>query len=392
MSRSAVPVEGQGRPGQVAIVHDYFTQRGGGERVAARLAGLFAGSRAFAAVAELDLLPASLAAAGVTTTGLQRLLDAGLPLPALAPILPAAFGALDMGSPDVVVSSSSAFAHHVRPPRGAVHVCYCHTPPRFLWEPDEYFRERRLVRPLGAAPLAILRGWDAAAARRVTAYVANSRFTAARIGRIYGRQARVVSPPIETDAFRPTTDRSGRFLAVARLRPHKRLDLAIGAANAFDLPLDIIGDGSDLPRLRALAGPTVRFLGRRDDAEVARAMAACAGLIVPGIEDFGMTTAEVQAAGRPPIAFAVGGSVEIIDDGRTGFLVPEQSVAAVGAGMRRALCQPLEPAALVASAARFDALHFDAAVREVVAECLAARRTAPLGRAPRPAPAGGPLP
>jgi glycosyltransferase involved in cell wall biosynthesis len=368
MDRSSLHAEPR-----VAVVHDYFTQRGGTERVAERLARLVGGGQVFAAVADPDALPPTLTGGAVTTTALQRVRRAGAPLQALGPVLPAAFGTLDLGRADVVLSSSSAFAHHVRPRAPAVHVCYCHTPPRFLWEPAEYFRERPGLGRLAGPPLALLRGWDRSAAQRVRLYVANSAFTAERIRRTYGLPAAVVHPPIETGTFAPSTERSNRFLVVARLRRHKRIDLAISAANRSGLPLDVIGEGSDLERLRGLAGPTVRFLGRLADAQVAAAMARCAGLLVPGIEDFGMATAEVQAAGRPPIALAAGGATEIVRDGETGFLVADPTEEALAEAMLRSLRRPLAPAELVRSAARFDAGRFDAAIREVVAEAFAAR-------------------
>ncbi|HVA86967.1 MAG TPA: glycosyltransferase, partial [Candidatus Saccharimonadales bacterium] len=235
--------------------------------------------------------------------------------------------------------------------------------------------ERRLAAPA----LAVLRRWDSAAAGRVGIHLANSTYTADRILRNYGRTARVVYPPVETSAFAPSVERSGRFLVVARLRPHKRIELAIAAANELHLGLDVIGEGSDLGRLRGLAGPTVRFLGRCSGETVAAAMAACAGLIVPGIEDFGMATVEVQAAGRPPIAFAEGGASEIVRDGETGFLFAEQTPAAIGGAMLRALSEPIEPGALVGSAFRFDALIFDWAIREVVAEVVRARTPRVVG-------------
>lgn len=358
----------RGGPTRIAIAHDYFTQRGGAERVVERLARLFEPARVYTSVADLAALPPSMSDGTVATTPLQLLRRAGIPLQALAPVMAGAFGALDLGNADLVISSSSAFAHHVRPGAGIAHVCYCHTPPRFLWELDEYFGERRAMRRLGSAPLALMRHWDSAAAQRVTTYLANSAFTAERIRRTYGREARIVYPPIDTALLRPSRQRSERFLVVARLRPHKRIDLAIAAAAAAQVPLDVIGDGSDRARLQALAGPNVRFLGRRSDGEVADAMAACAGLIVPGIEDFGMTTAEVQAAGRPPIAFAGGGSAEIVRDGETGFLVGEQTVEAFSAALMRAVREPLDPDALVSSAARFDARIFDATMRTIVAQ------------------------
>ena len=368
MSPAARAAAAAGLEPQVAVVHDYFTQRGGAELVAARLAGLFPRATLHAAVVDPDALPDSFAAGDIRTTPLKRLLTAGVPLRALAPLLPLAFGRMDLGSADVIISSSSAFAHHVRVPRDAVHIGYCHTPPRFLWTRDEYFRDRGLERGLAAPALAVLRRWDSEAAARVDIHLANSRYTAARIQRTYGRTARVVYPPVETSAFAPSSERSGRFLVVARLRPHKRIDLAIAAANELGVGLDVIGEGSDLARLRGLAGPTVRFLGRRSGREVAAAMASCAGLVVPGIEDFGMATVEVQAAGRPPIAFAEGGPVEIIRDDATGFLFTEQTPAAIGGAMLRALREPVDSAALVESARRFDTAIFDRTIREIVTE------------------------
>jgi len=173
---------------------------------------------------------------------------------------------------------------------------------------------------------------------------------------------------------------------VARLRPYKRLDLAIAAAARIGVGLDIIGSGPDLDRLRRLAGPGTRFLGRLPDADVARAMATCEGLLVPGSEDFGLTMAEVQAAGRPPIAFAAGGALEIIDDGRTGFLAPEQTVESFADAMRRAQASVLDPAVLAVSARRFDLPVFAAAIRAVVAEMAGhAGPDGPAGPDGRPA-------
>jgi len=361
---------------RIALVHDYFTQRGGAELVAARIARLFPGAAMFTSVVDPSALPAGLAPGRLRTTGLQPWYAAGLPLRSLAPVLPAAFARLDLGDPAVVISSTSAFAHHVRPPAGALHVAYCHAPPRFAWQPDEYFREAPLERRFLAPALAAIRRLDERAARRVDVYVANSRATADRIARAYGRRAIVVPPPIETDRFTPSTERNGRFLVVSRLRHHKRIDLAIEAAARLSVPLDIVGEGPDEARLRRMAGPTVTFLGRLSDTGVADAMARCVGLVVPAAEDFGMTMAEVQAAGRPPIAFGDGGALEIVEDGRTGFLVREPTADALCAGMLRACGTPLDPTLLVHSARRFDARRFDRAMLDLVRGAVAARRDA----------------
>ena len=357
---------------KVALVHDYFTQRGGAERVAAHLASLYGDSLLYTSVLDAAATPDMVDRDRIRTTSLQRLRWARLPLRSLAPVLPGAFASLDLGSPDVVLTSSSAFAHHVRVPPGAVQICYCHTPAPFLWSSRRYFERSRLAGLLAAPGLALMRSRDREAASRVDVFVANSRFTAERMRRIYDRHARVIHPPIDTARFRPTGERSGRFLTVSRLRPHKAIDLVIIAANRLSLPLDVLGDGSDRPRLEALAGPTVRFLGRCSDEEVAQAMARCAALVVPGVEDFGMVIAEVQAAGRPPVALAAGGAPEIIRDGATGFLATEQTAAAIGAAMLRSQREELDPAALVASAQRFDVAVFDSAIRALVDEVSSA--------------------
>ena len=222
----------------------------------------------------------------------------------MAPLLPTAFGRMPLEDATVVISSTSAFAHHVRPPDDAVHVAYCHAPPHFLWDAADYFHGRPMAGRALAPALAVLRRSDRAAARRVDAYVANSAYTAERIRDAYDLDATVVYPPVDTAAFAPDPERSGRFLVVARLRRHKRIDLAVEAATRHGWPLDVIGEGPDEAALRRAAGPSVRFHGRLPDEAVARAMATCIALIVPGTEDFGMTMAEVQAAGRPPVAFA----------------------------------------------------------------------------------------
>ena len=357
-------------PPRVAIVHDYFTQQGGAERVVDELVRLFPGAPVHASVFDPEVLPDRVRAAGVKASRLQPLRAAGLPLPLLAPILPTAFGRLRLDGAAVVVSSTSAFAHHVRPPAGAVHVAYCHSPPHFLYQADDYFRERPWQRGLMAPALALLRRADQAAGRRVDVYVANSRYTADRVERCYGRRATVIHPPIDVAAFTPVAERSGRFLVVARLRRHKRLELALQAANRAGLPLDVIGDGPDASYLRTHAGDAVRFLGRLPDDEVRAAMARCDGLIVPGIEDFGLTIAEVQAAGRPPIAFAAGGALEIVEDGVTGFLFAERGADALVEAMHRARETTLDAAALVESARRFDRPRFDAAFGALVARAV----------------------
>jgi glycosyltransferase involved in cell wall biosynthesis len=380
-------------PARVAIVHDYFTQLGGAERVVAHLANAYPEASLRASVVDRRLLPGELVDRDVRPTVLQGLLRAGAPLASLGPLLPGAFGRMDLRGAEAIVTSTSAFAHHVRPPVGAIHVAYVHTPPRFLWHSETYFATQRTQASVLAPALAWLRRADRAAVRRIDVLVANSAWTARRLATIHGRAALVVHPPVDVDAFRPVRERNGRFLIVARLRPYKRLDVAIEAANKLRVPLDIIGSGPDLGRLRSLAGPTVRFHGRLSDAAVRGALARCAGLIVPGAEDFGLTMAEAQASGRPPIALAEGGACEIVEDGRTGFLVPESTADAFAAAMTRAVATDLSQAMLVAAARRFDSPRFADVIRTIVTAAIEGRQvvewrpdSAEPGIAPAPVP------
>jgi len=368
---------------RVALVHDYFTQAGGAERVVEHLARLFPDAPIYTSVVDPSRLPDTLRGREIRTSFLQPLVRRA-PLPALAPLLPAAFAQLDLAPYDLVVSSSSGFAHHVRVRRDAVHVCYCHTPPRFLWEAGSYHRDEPVRRRALGPGRSLFRWADRAAAGRVGAYLAVSGHIAGRIRDVYRRPAPVVHPPVDTTVYRPGTARSGRFLVVSRLRAYKRIDLAVEAANLARLPLDVIGDGPGIDRLRSLAGPTVRILGRRPDAEVREALSASLGVVVPAVQDFGLTLVEAQASGRPPITFAGGGALEIVADGSTGFLFDRQAPDALATAMRRAIDEPLEPTALVASARRFDAATFGPSMLEAVSAAVADRRLAPhweVGRA-----------
>ncbi|MEO7118190.1 MAG: glycosyltransferase [Candidatus Limnocylindrales bacterium] len=345
---------------RVTLVHDYLTETGGAERVVARLLTLFPQARLHASAIEPSMVEPAFAERGVETSFLGRVAADKDRAKRLFPLFPLAFRRMRLAPTDLVLSSSSGFAHHVRPPDGALHVCYCYTPPRFLWDPAAYFRGRGALRGALSPALAILRARDRRAAQRVDAYVAISQHTADRIAAVYGRESVVIHPPVAVDRFAPSAERSGRFLVVSRLVAYKRIDLAIQAATDASLPLDVIGEGPERARLERMAGPTIRFLGRTSDAEVRAAMARCNALVVPGTEDFGMTPVEAQASGRPPVAFAAGGALETIEDGVSGFLVREATPVAFAAGMRRAATAELAPERLVAASRRFDETVFRA--------------------------------
>jgi glycosyltransferase involved in cell wall biosynthesis len=336
----------------------------------------------FTSVYRPDLVPLDVVGGRPWRTSfLQR--AAGLTgLKATLPVLPAAMTSLPTHDYELLISSSSAFGHHARKGPGALHVCFCHTPPRFLWQPDVYFRGHPALRLALAPLLALLRRLDLHAAAGVDAYVAVSKHVASRIRRTYGREAYVLHPPVDVSSFKPVRERSGRFLVVSRLVPTKRVDLAVEAANRANLPLDVIGTGPELARLSRRAGPTVRLLGWQSDAVVRDAIARCEALVVAGEEDFGLVMVEAQASGRPPVAFAAGGALEIIEDGATGFLFDAQTPEAIAEAMRRARGTSADAASLVESAQRFDVpLFFERFEAAIEAARLRQAAGVPAGEA-----------
>jgi glycosyltransferase involved in cell wall biosynthesis len=250
--------------------------------------------------------------------------------------MPMAFEQLDMREYDLVISTSSAFAKGVITRPGALHVCYCHTPCRYIWDLyHEYTRDhpaRMLIAPIAHW----LRMWDRYASDRVDAFIANSHETAARIRRHYRRDSQVIYPPVDVDRVVP----NGRppedfYLVVSRLVGYKRVDLAVEAANRLGRRLVIVGDGAERGRLESMAGPTVEFLGWQSDEVVAGLYARCRALLFPGFEDFGITPVEAQAAGRPVVAYGRGGATETVVDEVTGVLIPEQTAESLILGIRR---------------------------------------------------------
>jgi glycosyltransferase involved in cell wall biosynthesis len=361
---------------KVALVHDYLTEMGGAERVVLALAQMFPDAPIYTSVFDPQACP-EFADCDVRTTFMQRLTRRKAVTKGLFPLFPAAFRRLDLRGFDLVISSSSGFAHHVRPPSEALHVCYCHNPPRFLWQPEDYFRARPLTGRLLGPALSHLRRLDVEAARGVDAYVANSATVAARIRATYGRDAQIIHPPVDTSSYEVTSERSGRFLVVSRLLAYKRIDLAVDAATSAGLPLDVIGEGPERRRLERLAGPTVRFLGRQPDEFVRHALARCTALLLPGTEDFGLTPVEAQASGRPPVAFAAGGALETVRNGASGFLFEEPKPADLVAAMRRAMATTLPSGELRAWAGRFDYDTFAARLESLIGEQVSGK---PLAR------------
>lgn len=242
---------------------------------------------------------------------------------------------------DLLISTSSAAIKGLKPPASIPHLCYCHTPARYLWsQTDEYARGRAgRLRSMGLRLFGDrLRQWDARSSANVTRFLANSSHTAAEIRLRYHREATVLHPPVRTDFFTPDPKmpREPFWLVVGAMEPYKRADLAIQAANQAGHPLVIVGDGSQRPHLQSLAGPTVRFTGRFSDAELRRLYRTASLLLFPQVEDFGITAAEALACGLPVVARRAGGALDMIDDRRTGAFFDQPSVESLLTAIRAA--------------------------------------------------------
>jgi glycosyltransferase involved in cell wall biosynthesis len=381
---------------RVALVHDFLLDLRGAERVFLEMCELWPSAPIFTAVYDEDGTEGRFAARDVHASFLQRLRPSSRTFRALLPFYPAAVESFDLSGFDLVISSSSAWAHAAICDEDTTHVSYCHNPFRYAWND----RDRTLAARRDPVSRAVLRSlfhrwrqWDWIAAQRVDAYLSNSETTQRRIQAYFGRESRVVHPPVETDRFDPAAAAEGRpgdhYLVLSELMPHKRIDVAVEAFNRLRMPLVVAGDGPDMRRLRALAGPTVRFAGRVSDREVARLLETSRALVVTAVEEFGIAAVEAQAAGRPALSVGVGGALETVIDGVTGCLW-QGGPAELAQAVLSFDVDAVDPAECVRSASRFDRSVFRQRLPQEIDRVLeqrpAVRPEHAHARPPRPAP------
>jgi glycosyltransferase involved in cell wall biosynthesis len=358
---------------RVALVHDWLTGIRGGERVLESLVALYPSATLHTIVHVPGSVSPAIEGRPIRTSFVQRLPGAPRRFRYYLPLFPRAVERLDLAGYDLVISTSHCVALGVRPPPSACHVAYCFTPMRYAWE----FREEYVRRvPAGArwAARTLLGGlqrWDRAAGRRVRHLACISRHVAARIRAAYGRDPRVIYPPVRTDRFRPAGEPGAEFLCVSAFAPYKRVDVAVDAFTRLGWPLVVIGAGPDEARLRRRAGPSVRFLGRQDDAGLARAYARCRAFVFPAEEEFGIAPLEAMAAGRPVIAYRRGALTETVVEGVTGLFFDEQTPDALVDALRRFEVSGFSAEKVRAQALRFDEARFREEMRAFVDECLA---------------------
>jgi glycosyltransferase involved in cell wall biosynthesis len=351
---------------RLSLVHDYLLVLRGAERTFAALCDAWPDAPVVTLLYDEAGTGGRFAGHEVRTSPLQRLGARQRGFRALLPVFPVAARRLPLDGADCVLSSSSAFAHGVRKPPGARHVCYCHSPFRYAW----HERARALaevpaaLRPALSLALRRHRAFDRAAARDVDRYVANAEITRERIRRFWGRESVVVHPPVDVERF-AVGEPGDHVLFVGELVRHKRADVAIEAALAAGRRIKVVGTGPELGRLRERYGARAEFLGRLDDDALARVYAGAAALVVANVEEFGIAAVEAQAAGRPVVGVGAGGLRETVVPGRTGVLVPDGDAGALARALRGDLTR-FDPHDIRAHAQRFSRGAFQARMRQVV--------------------------
>ncbi len=359
---------------RVAIVHDFLLDVRGAERVLMAMTRVWPEADLYTAIYDPRGTEHRFAHRKVHTTFLQRLRPTARTFRALLPLYPYAIESLDLRGYDLVLSSSSAWAHGAIAGPGALHVSYCHNPFRYAWNEREATLAARgpMTRAVLGPLLSSWRRWDWHAAQNVDRYVANSRTTKERIRRYWHREANVVFPPVETERFAPVRpeQREDFYMALGELMPHKRLDVTIEAFNRLGRKLLVVGDGPESRHLHRLAGPTISFAGRVSDERVAELLARCRALVVTATEEFGIAAIEAQAAGRPVIALADGGILETVSDGETGAFfeaLDPDHLATVIDGFDD---QAVDPAACARLAARYGIERFGTRMRAEISAAL----------------------
>ncbi|MDF1814860.1 MAG: glycosyltransferase [Verrucomicrobiales bacterium] len=307
---------------RLAIIHDFLIQMGGAEKVVEVMAEAYPDAPIYTSATRGNNLPAPFASERVVNSWMQSIPGLEKWHKKLFFLYPFAFRSLKISSEtDLLWISSSGFSKWIPRPENANVVCYCHTPPRFFWNPDDYLKNEvanPVLRQLVKKVMPLFRDSDRRQSAKVDLFVANSGFIKKRIKACYDRDSVVIYPPVDVERFQVSERSEDYHLIVSRLVSYKRIDLAVEAFTKEGRNLVVIGDGPDRDRLESMAGSCVTFLGRAPDEVVEEKMAGCRGFVFPGLEDFGITPVEAQACGKPVIAFRGGGALETVVEGRTG--------------------------------------------------------------------------
>ena len=360
---------------KIAIVHEYLTRMGGAEKVAKVLSDLFPSARIFTLLYDHKNCGGFFPLWKVETSRLQNFPKFMRRRPKLLlPFIQTAVEEWDFTDYDLVISSSSAFAHGIITPLHTRQICYCHSPARFLWDyTHEYLRENKIrgfKKILANSILKDLRIWNKLSAKRVDRFVANSVTVQKRIQKYYRVDSDVVHPPVEVAKIKMGMSHQNYFLIVSQLTAYKKIDLAISVFNKLRRRLVIVGDGPQRRFLESIAGPTIEFHGWKSDAEVGELLKNCRGFIFPGEDDFGIAPVEAMAAGKPVLAFKRGGATETVIHKKTGILFSEQTSESLEQGLADLFAneKKFQPAKIRAHAKIFSREIFESKIQKIVAE------------------------
>lgn len=358
---------------KIALVHDHLNSYGGGERVLECFSEIWPRAPIYTLTYDPAKMPSQFRRKAIITSWLEKL--PGMPkfYKWYLPLMPKAIESFDFSGFEVVLSDSSAFAKGAITKSPTIHICYLHTPTRYLTSDQIGYLKSApipwLIKPFLGPVLAYLGRWDLQAARRPDYLIANSQYIAKRCRKYYGRNPdEVLFPPVDCQRFKISNTVGDYFLIVGRQEPYKRTDLAIEAANRLKVKLIVVGSGSKLETLKHLAGPTVEFTGRVDDDELAELYANCRAFIFPPLEDAGITPLEAMASGRPVIAYGAGGALESVIEGVTGQFFPDQTVRSLVKVMKNFDPNKYDPQKIRAHALNFDKAKFQEKIKQAVSE------------------------
>jgi glycosyltransferase involved in cell wall biosynthesis len=343
---------------KIALAHDHLFQIGGAENVLVVLSSMHKGAPIFTLINNPKISRAILDQSNIKTSRLQNIPGISKLFRYFLLSMPKTWEKTDLSDFDIIISSSSAFVKGLTKGDKTKHICYCHAPTRYLWDDKEEYignlPEGKILKMFLPKLLNKLQAWDYDKAQQVNYFIANSKFIADKINKHYHRQADVIYPPVKINDFQISSDIEDYFLIVSRLRPYKKVDLAIRAFNNLKLPLKIIGSGSEINKLKKIAKSNIEFLGELSDQERNKYLSRCRAFIYPQIEDFGITALEAMASGRPVIALAKGGALETVVDGVTGSFFDDQTWESLAHRILRFNDQQFDPQIIRQHAKQFD--------------------------------------
>jgi glycosyltransferase involved in cell wall biosynthesis len=361
---------------RIALVHDFLNTWGGGEYVLKVFSEIWPDAPIYTLTYQPSVVGEFLPGRKVIASFLQKM--PGMPgaFKYYLPFMPRAIESFNLRDYDVVLSDSSAYAKGALTTSPTKHICYLHTPTRYLWsDRDSYIASAPIPLPLLGQPtvkmiVKFLQKWDLKAAKRPDILIVNSEYIAERTRRYYHREPdKILFPPVDCSRFKIGTPED-YFLVVGRQEPYKRTDLAIQAANELGLKLKVVGGGTKLEALKKIAGPTVEFTGRVSDEELTTLYSNCLAFIFPPNEDAGITPLEAMASGRPVIAYGAGGALESVIEGETGTFFKKQTVESLVEVMRRFNLDAYDPQAIRRHAEKFDVKNFKKEIQKIVHETI----------------------